>query len=799
MGEPSGSLVRKPTAEIDLELSHQMGGSSSEPSSNNKGIDASVGGLVWVRRRNGSWWPGRIVGLDELSEDCLVSPRSGTPVQLLGREDASIDWYNLEKSKRVKAFRCGEYDDCIEKAKTAAANSSKKAVKYARREDAILHALEIESTRLGKDPPYYFNHMDSLSGRLGTSATGSPTISHSVGKETNGISEDEVDGEFGSTPGISHSGSYLDEPSHASSIKGKTDREMRRRTPNDSEDDGDEGAKRMRGLEDLGMGVVPYRKNQPETLQLDNGSVHDLNACNDISNGSQMNGGKGHSSSSLKRKRSQVAHVHDFLKRKNRRRPLTKVLESTAMVSVPITCDQLATSCGSPLGVLSDAKTARIEFLESKRRFSSAVVEKNPESTGLAYENETLTNSAENANTNTDQVDIHHKIKNEPSCLLDLSENVQTDGLFDVPFISEDKKSSGFPSIYTSCSPGRSQIGFLGRQSNQSQSSKAQAVSLHHEALNESVVSACSTATHVDNVTQRIVKSTSKWQSKGKRNSRDLGNKKRRRSIGMSSIAGGSTNPDAYMADLDFNQKENLNNKLDRHLFTLPGSKDKKLTGVCDWGKRTCSLRVSQTRKPSQLKILSEASVTPKRLLPYRQSRYTVNPRYETDEFSIGIFGSNSESSLYDIELQVNATYRPPHVPLVSLMSKLNGKAIVGHPLAVEVLENDDFNVVTLDGLETRLGTERSSDVIMVSGKKNASQSHFSARKKPKSEKSGLSKKMRKLSSLTIQKRGEDNGRPLEEKPGSSVIACIPLKVVFSRINEAVTGSVRLTNRSSTA
>ncbi|RYR18419.1 hypothetical protein Ahy_B03g063043 [Arachis hypogaea] len=46
------------------------------------------------------------------------------------------DWYNLEKSKQVKAFRCGEYDECIEKAKASAANSNKKAVKYARREDA---------------------------------------------------------------------------------------------------------------------------------------------------------------------------------------------------------------------------------------------------------------------------------------------------------------------------------------------------------------------------------------------------------------------------------------------------------------------------------------------------------------------------------------------------------------------------------------------------------------------------------------------------------------------------------------
>lgn len=54
------------------------------------GIEESVGGLVWVRRRNGSWWPGRILGADELPENSLASPRSGTPVKLLGREDASM-------------------------------------------------------------------------------------------------------------------------------------------------------------------------------------------------------------------------------------------------------------------------------------------------------------------------------------------------------------------------------------------------------------------------------------------------------------------------------------------------------------------------------------------------------------------------------------------------------------------------------------------------------------------------------------------------------------------------------------
>lgn len=350
--------------------------------------------------------------------------------------------------------------------------------------------------------------------------------------------------------------------------------------------------------------------------------------------------------------------------------------------------------------------------------------------------------------------------------------------------------------MYASCSSGRSQVGLVGRQS--SQSSQAEAISLHCDALNESVVSTSSAAAHVDNVAQRIEKSTSKWQSKGKRNS----NKKRRRSIGKSSNVGGKTNSSAYLTGVDYDQKEDLNNNIDGSLLSLPDCQDKKLNGVCDWGKRASPLlKGPQTRKPPEMKILPEESVTPQRLLPYRQSRYTINPRYEMDEFPVVSLGSNSEISLYDIELQVNASYRPSHVPLVSLMSKLNGKAIVGHPLAVEALDNSDRNDVAFgSGLNMYLGAERGSELIMVPGKKKtASRSRFSSRKKPKSRKSGLmSKKMRKLSSLTGQKRGEDNRRPVVEKPKSSVIACIPLKVVFSRINEAVNGSVRLTNRVST-
>lgn len=115
-----------------------------------RAVDSSIGSIVWVRRRNGSWWPGKILGSDELSVSHLTSPRSGTPVKLLGREDASVDWYNLEKSKRVKTFRCGEFDQCISRAEASRGLPPKKREKYAHREDAILHALELEKQLLEK-------------------------------------------------------------------------------------------------------------------------------------------------------------------------------------------------------------------------------------------------------------------------------------------------------------------------------------------------------------------------------------------------------------------------------------------------------------------------------------------------------------------------------------------------------------------------------------------------------------------------------------------------------------------------
>ncbi|XP_060207741.1 uncharacterized protein At1g51745-like [Lycium barbarum] len=110
-------------------------------------IESRGGSVVWVQRQNGTWWPGRILCSNEIQTCGILSPTNSTsrfPIKLLGRANASVYWYNLEKSRRVKAFRCGEFDGYIKKAESSKTFTNTKSLKYAHREDAILHALELE-------------------------------------------------------------------------------------------------------------------------------------------------------------------------------------------------------------------------------------------------------------------------------------------------------------------------------------------------------------------------------------------------------------------------------------------------------------------------------------------------------------------------------------------------------------------------------------------------------------------------------------------------------------------------------
>ncbi|TYK03878.1 Tudor/PWWP/MBT superfamily protein, putative isoform 1 [Cucumis melo var. makuwa] len=758
-------------------------GSSSEA----KGIDSSVGGLVWVRRRNGSWWPGKILGLDELSESCLVSPRSGTPVKLLGREDASIDWYNLEKSKRVKAFRCGEYDECIEKAKASAANSCKKAVKYARREDAILHALELESALLGKDQlDFSYRTQNNVSdGDHGILASNCPKKSNSEDtcpkKSNSEVSSD-------SAPEISHSDIPSEETNHASSSKVLS--EHRRRTPNDSEDDGTEGVKRMRGLEDLGMGSLANGKShagvQLEKVQQEDASQCDANTGNCVTNGNGNPPKIIHMySSSLRRKRSPVATVQEFLKRKNRRRPLTKVLESTAMVSVPVFCDQLPNTCSSNLWGSSDGKISELDT-ESKRTNSLAIINSSDgNGTAVSCDNEAFLSASEVSRINSKAKE------NEVSSISEIPENNTSDKLFDVTLAKEEKHPAGFSPTNPYSSSGRSTVGALGKQSSRS----TPAASLENEATKEPG-SSTSAATRNDNTKQKIERGTSRWQLKGKRKSRHLSNYRKQDSKNSLDVDDAS---DACLAGkVDYNNIGRSPSANDCNL--LAKSKkfaESQVDGLCEWSKQVSYRKPNASDLKTEMKQLLDDPLVPQKLLPYRQSRFAVH-RYQMSEFYVRNHGANS--LLYDVELEVKASYRPQHVPLVSLMSKLNGKAIVGHPLTVEIVEDGHC-----DSLLSRADSEREGDEhCYVTGKHSAnartqakqskqspSQPCFSPSKSPRMKKSGhLCKKIRKLSSLTGN-RHQNQPKRMVQKSSDHVITCIPLKVVFSRINEAVSGLAR--------
>lgn len=751
----------------------------SSDEANTKAIDPVVGGLVWVRRRNGSWWPGRILGADELPESCLVSPRSGTPVKLLGREDASIDWYNLEKSKRVKAFRCGEYDECIEKAKAAAANPCKKAVKYARREDAILHALELESAREPKDSPELCSRMDNPGGDQDVAEDLPTTFQPDEGSEQMSEESSSFEDNSNSAQELSQSGVSFEEPNHIVASNELSVHGRRRRTPNDSEDDGTEGTKRMRGLEDLSMGGV----------------------------------------SSFKRKRSQVAHVHEFLKRKNRRRQLAKVLESTVMVTVPVMCEPLASPTGSSFPGVSDSKVSGFESNESKRSFS-VVINNNSDSTGVSCENGTSLHA--NGHACDASLRTCKQKENEISSMSELPEDDFSERLFDVPFVVEEKHLAGFSSVFVSSASQKPQVG-TGAQS--SQSSQVETVSLEIEEFNESG-STSSGAADINIISHRIDKGTSKWQLKGKRNSRHKGkNKKQELRKFMDMDVDDETN--AYLVGVEargafalgsgdkvtcnpipdsFAYRVKLGQGMETEVDELRGG----------WSNGHVSHKESHIRGPA-----AEA-LTPQRLLPHRQSRFTINPKYQMSDLPLRNYDAGT---LYDVELEVKASYRPQHVPYISLMSKLNGRPIIGHPLAVEVLD-EGFSDLLMDSVECYssscelddddLGENTSAweGIDMVrevkpnrGGGSRAPIKHVKLQaratpnKSPKCRKSGpLSKKIRKLSSLTgCQKPSEEEKKPAVTKLKGPSVAYVPLKVVFSRINEALNSSMRPVHRVTTA
>ncbi|GAU18947.1 hypothetical protein TSUD_229370 [Trifolium subterraneum] len=100
--------------------------------------DCVVGSLVWVQRRNGSWWSGQIPCFDELI---------GSDYPTYSRSKLWLSW---SKEKMLLSVSISEFNGYIERVKSAKGMPLKKREKYARTEDVILHALELERQMLKK-------------------------------------------------------------------------------------------------------------------------------------------------------------------------------------------------------------------------------------------------------------------------------------------------------------------------------------------------------------------------------------------------------------------------------------------------------------------------------------------------------------------------------------------------------------------------------------------------------------------------------------------------------------------------
>lgn len=230
------------------------------------------------------------------------------------------DWYNLEKSKRVKAFRCGEFDECIERAESSLGMPAKKREKYARREDAILHALELEKELLEKEQ-----------GPQIASGFKSSKFSGSVKKKLVASSEslryDSV--KFGNAKS--------NEYSSGSDSSHKDEKVIPFYVPKDKEGNnklgfGDvkfEAIPRMRGLQDFGLKATHSKRKFSSVSSTGSqrptaGNHTYASSCNGVSMG-------GTSYDNNIRKRPNEGLTEDIVvKRRDRRRPIVQVLQSSA-------------------------------------------------------------------------------------------------------------------------------------------------------------------------------------------------------------------------------------------------------------------------------------------------------------------------------------------------------------------------------------------------------------------------------------------------------------------------------------
>ncbi|KAI3983828.1 hypothetical protein MKX01_011536 [Papaver californicum] len=720
-------------------------------------VDCSVGTIVWVRRRNGSWWPGKILGADELADSHLMSPRSGTPVKLLGREDASVDWYNLEKSKRVKAFRCGEFDNCIEKAESSHGAPIKKREKYARREDAILHALELEKQQLERK-----QH------KLGNAKT----KGHIGVKKEMGIPLWKLDNINCKLLNLKSNGLGLSEEKTENSLYAQKPKNGKRLSLQNGMC---ETTPQVGGLQDF-----EQRATSTSGCRIARGANHDSSK----------------SSLSLKRKRTPVAVIDESpAKKHDIRRPPVQLLQSSAKM---LEYNSLQSNCGAAseekerTGGVCRAKRSQFVYLpavpnDKHREFPSDQME--------ISLSQFETESSDDSSTEDDRSS-------------GLMEGVESE-------FSERDYLNGDMGEQTDAFSGSVQMDsgprHFGRLVN---NYRVQRGSMSTEDLEWSA-----STTHMSHPRPRdqisavtYSRGVSKWQLKGKRNSRNLMKKPMEmdgsicngfsrdshfEGRGRNSSSRRALGQGFYQGEGDFSYDYDRGDMIDKNLM---------YNQVLGSGKRYQPMLKAKTEDfdsdDDLVRGMDGLSRAPVRRY-WDESEECYYPIYVGHRF-----GGWRKSKLVDVDLMVQATsYQGEHVPLVSLMSRLNGKAIIGHPVQIKIIEdgstdfmlsrNNDFNEEPTEKDDSTELTPvwRTARRTVMHRIPHPHPSKALEKKYPKLlEKVNLSShKTRTLSSIATQQKLNrlSNQKGVNrlikaEDDGLTAITCIPVKLAFSRLMEAV-------------
>ncbi|MCL7023769.1 hypothetical protein MKW94_029856 [Papaver nudicaule] len=665
-----------------------------------------------------------------------MSPRSGTPVKLLGRDDASVDWYNLEKSRRVKAFRCGEFDDCIEKAASFQGKTPiKKREKYARREDAIRHALELEMEQLEKKPRL----------RSGVNSLRSKKLKNGVGtpdNPANGQSKSTNLKSLITSKKLDSSGQVKSMGNSIYALNSKP------------------------GKQPISKGKTPLPVDHHVKVEVPTGVPSFGGECLASSSEKLLD---------MKRKRALVEPSEESpAKKRDRRRCLAKVLRNSAKIVTSLQDN------GESVSISAQGEKVQTGDLSRLKRIRCV---------NLPAE---LNNGMEHTDYPGDNI---------PS----LKSQFKTDGCDVDPSSSTEENSSS---------------GSLEDESSDTADSEYVDQDMEEITPMDSIAAGrINSGRYITGNSEGIIQDTFLERKPIQyHKSEELGNA----SLGGNLIKNWEYGRKKHQSKLEAAQNDRGRNR--RNFFDSEG---------------TCLVDgLSQVLSRRYWDGSSE-------WFPPGYGSHSLNDR--------------RKSLLVDVDIKVQSGYHGEHVPLVSMMSRLNGKAIVGHPVPTEVLEddsmdllltNEDLRDATIDGnggmlpvppawrtarrtvmLRVRRPNTSSSAALDGDQAEASNQSLYrppdlesklSVYKKLYSSRKGISKvhsskktptdplkkvtlssqKTRMLSSiagerkhsgqamsdqkLLIKGRRAVGGLLRLDEIGPTVVTCIPVKLVFSRLMETV-------------